>query len=158
RLDRETGKPQWKLPFGRTTTDAVAEADRVIAVNNKYVYATDRAGRMLVLDRKTGRQMSYYTPFRDFVFPVSNEVTDRLVLAANNGLIVCLHDREYEKPLALRKSESDLRPSENRLKSLKDKLARKVSDKPVDALPLGDVIDGFRRKYNIDIAFTDRPF
>ena len=40
---------------------------------------------------------------RDFVYPVPNEITDRLYLAAHNGLIVCLHDRDYATPLRHRK-------------------------------------------------------
>ena len=125
RLKRETGAPLWKLPLGRTTTDAVAEADQVLAVNNKFVYATDTAGRLRVLDRATGKQLSYYEPFRDYNFPVHNETTDRLLLAANNGLIVCLHDREYEKPLVYRKDDYGKNTPEILVKKLKEKLRAK---------------------------------
>ena len=158
RLKRETGAPMWKLPLGRTTTEAVAEADQVLAVNNKFVYATDTAGRLRVLDRATGKQLSYYEPFRDFNYPVYNETTDRLLLAANNGLIVCLHDREYEKPLVYRTFDLGKNAPEILVKKLKDKLARKVSDKGADALPLADVLDSFRRKYSIDIFLSDKAF
>lgn len=78
------------------------EGDRVHAVNPKFVYATDSSGRLLVLDRVRGRRLSRYD-FRDFVLPVSNEFTDRLYLAANSGLVVCLHDRDYPTPLTMKK-------------------------------------------------------
>ena len=79
-----------------------SEGDRVHAVNPKFVYATDVSGRLLVLDRVRGRRLSRYN-FRDFVFPVSNELTDRLYLAANSGLVICLHDRDYPTPLTMKK-------------------------------------------------------
>jgi len=158
RLDRENGEPQWKLPFGRGSTDAVAEAERVIAVNNKFVYAADRAGRLLVLDRATGKQLSHYEPFRDFAFPVSNEVNDRLLLAANNGLLVCLHDREYDKPLVYRKANFASKVGADRVKALQEKLARKVSEQGHDAQPIGEVLEAFKKRYGIDILANDRPF
>src|SRR5262249_30486779 len=91
RLDRESAAPMWKLPLGKDTTEAVAEAERVMAVNNKFVYAADRAGRLLVLDRATGKQLSHYEPFRDFAFPLANEPNDRPPTAANTALLLRLH-------------------------------------------------------------------
>ena len=40
-----------------------------------------------------------------FQVPIGNEITDRLFLAANNGLFLCLHDRAYPKPVWNRKPE-----------------------------------------------------
>ena len=92
RLAWRGGDPVWRN----------READRVHAVNPKFVYATDRSGRLLVLDRVRGLRLSRYN-FRDFVIPVSNELTDRLYLAANSGLVICLHDRDYPTPVAMKK-------------------------------------------------------
>jgi hypothetical protein len=78
------------------------EGDRVHAVNPKFVYATDRSGRLMILDRVRGMRLSRYD-VRDFVFSVSNELTDRLFLAANSGLVICLHDRDYRTPVAMKK-------------------------------------------------------
>jgi hypothetical protein len=72
-------------------------ADRVLAVNPKFVYAMDRVGRLLVIDRQRGRELSRYD-LRDYPVPVTNELTDRIYLAANNGRILCLHDRDYANP------------------------------------------------------------
>ena len=34
--------------------------------------------------------------------PVSNELTDRIYLASNDGLLLCLHDRDYAKPVRVK--------------------------------------------------------
>lgn len=88
RLDRLSGRQQWHNP----------NAQQFLAQNKKFVYARDRSGRLLILDRARGSQRAAYDASA-FVVPVSNEWTDRLFLAANDGLIVCLHDRDYAKPL-----------------------------------------------------------
>lgn len=77
------------------------EGDRVIAVNPKFVYAMDTAGRMLVIDRERGRTLSRYD-LHNYPVGISNEWTDRLFLGAHNGLIICLHDREYVAPVKMK--------------------------------------------------------
>src|SRR5262249_28425571 len=128
------------------------------AVNNKFVYAADSAGRLRVLDRATGKQLSYYEPFREYNFPVHNQTTDRLFLAANNGLLVCLHDREYEKPLVHRKYEVENNSPDMLAKTLKDKLARKITDRGADALPLVEVLEIYKRKYGLTIFLSEKAF
>jgi hypothetical protein len=93
RVDRVRGKERW---FNR-------EARRFLAVNKKFVYAFDRHGRLLVLDYKRGTKLGTLNT-RDFVFPVSNEFTDRLFLASHNGLLVCLRDRGQKEPLVNKKT------------------------------------------------------
>ena len=65
------------------------------------MYATDASGRLLVLDRNRGTQLAGYDP-GDFVVPISNESTDRLYLASNDGLLLCLHDRDYAVPVRMK--------------------------------------------------------
>lgn len=77
-------------------------AGRFLAANPKFVYAADRSGRLLVLDRQRGTVLSDYSGTIDYVFPVANELTDRIYLAAHNGLIVCLHDRDFPTPVTMR--------------------------------------------------------
>src|SRR5262249_30425586 len=91
RVNRETGEKIWTNQ----------KADRFVAANKKFVYAADPNGRLLILDKKYGTVLSTLDT-RDFVVPVSNELTDRMYLAANNGLLVCLHDKEYAKPLVMK--------------------------------------------------------
>ena len=92
RVDRLSGEKMWSNQ----------KADRFLAANKKLVYALDANGRLLVLDRKHGTILSTLDT-RDFVVPVPNELTDRLFLASNDGLLVCLHDREYPKPWPMKK-------------------------------------------------------
>src|SRR5262249_47390944 len=74
RLDRLTGDEKWLNK----------QADRVLSVNARagkgYVYATDRSGRLLILDYATGKSLATYDT-SDYVVPVSNEWTDRFFLA-----------------------------------------------------------------------------
>jgi hypothetical protein len=92
RLNRENGETIWRN----------TNADRFLAANPKFVYATDRTGRLLVLDRARGVQLGVYGAAWDYVVPVTNEITDRLFLASNDGLLVCLHDRDYARPARMK--------------------------------------------------------
>jgi outer membrane protein assembly factor BamB len=114
RVDRKSGDEIWRN----------GEAERFLANNQWFVYASDRDGRMLVLDRARGRRLSALD-VHDFVVPIANEVTDRVYLAANDGLIVCLHDRRYPKPLRVTASEEKKGASDAEGKALPDKGANK---------------------------------
>jgi outer membrane protein assembly factor BamB len=92
RLRRADGEELWRNQDGA----------RFLAANKKFVYAADPIGRLLVIDRDRGTTLSTYDGTRDFVFPVRNELTDRIYLAANNGQIVCLHDRDSARPLVMK--------------------------------------------------------
>jgi hypothetical protein len=93
RLRRDTGQLIWQSPG----------AQRLLAVNPKFVYATDRSGRLLVVDQRLGTVLSGFDT-HDYVVPISNDGTDRVYLAAHDGLIVCLHDREYAAPVYARRA------------------------------------------------------
>jgi len=92
RLDRATGEMVWRNITAR----------RFLAVNKKFVYAVDQVGALLVLDRATGVQLADYAGTRDFAVRFANEFNDRIYLASNDGLLLCLHDRDYPKPLLVR--------------------------------------------------------
>lgn len=100
RIDRATGVITWK---------SESSADRVIAANNEFVYARDRQGRFLVYDAKraTDPQNRFSLPLSglslpEFNVPVVNTVSDRVYLAAGNGLIVCLRDASVKYRTAVR--------------------------------------------------------
>jgi outer membrane protein assembly factor BamB len=95
RLDRGSGREVWRN----------SAADRFLAVNPKVVYAADRTGRLLMLDRARGTQIATFD-MRDFVIRPVNDMTDRVYLAANDGLLVCMHDRDYAKPYPSKKVEA----------------------------------------------------
>jgi outer membrane protein assembly factor BamB len=90
--------------ISRTSGDILWQnvgAERALAVNPRYVYATDRVGDLLVLDRARGRNLGKLAT-REFTVPVVNDDNDRLYLAANNGLILALYDRDTPRPVPLR--------------------------------------------------------
>lgn len=100
RIDRITGQVLWKN----------ATAQRFLATNPKFVYAADRSGRLMVLDRARGTDLSTYDGTRGYVMPLFNEMSDRLFLAAHDGSLVCLHDRDYGNPVTMKEEEEKLFP------------------------------------------------
>jgi outer membrane protein assembly factor BamB len=95
RIDRVFGQVLWHN----------RQADRFVAQNRKFVYAADFSGRLVILDRARGTLLTTYDGTRDFVFPVANEQSDRIFLASNDGLVVCLYDRDYPAPLRMKSPE-----------------------------------------------------
>jgi outer membrane protein assembly factor BamB len=88
RVDRETGAARW---LNR-------QARQFLAVNREFVYATDPVGRLLILDYVRGTTMAAYD-IRDFTVAYSNELTDRIYLGSEDGLLVCMHLRDQVTPL-----------------------------------------------------------
>lgn len=91
RINVKTGEVDWR-------TDA--DVDRVVAVNDTHVFARDRKGTLhmyakgkadpnTLLARPVGSLAA-----SDFGVTVANGVTDRVLLAADNGLVVCLKDAD----------------------------------------------------------------
>jgi outer membrane protein assembly factor BamB len=90
RLSRATGDPLWRAPAAGIT--------RFLSASSRFVYGRDIKGHLVVLDRMRGTQQASYDMI-DYVVPLTNDFTDRIYLAAHNGLIVCLHDRMQPTPL-----------------------------------------------------------
>jgi hypothetical protein len=99
RIDRATGDVTWQ---------GDRSADTILALNQEFVYVRDRQGRLQIYDARratdpasrrsialTGVNLS------EFNVPITNTVSDRLYLGANNGLIVCLRDAsaKYARPV-----------------------------------------------------------
>lgn len=108
-------------------------ADHVIGANDEFVYVRDRQGRLMVFDaaRPTAPPRLRSAPLAsgeldataarlaeeerkrssplgtinlgEFNVPVMNTVSDRVYLAADNGLIVCLRDAKakYNRPVRI---------------------------------------------------------
>src|SRR5205085_801336 len=83
-------------------------ADRVIGANEELVYVRDRQGRFLVYDAKRAtdpaRKKSAPLGSADlgeFNVHIVNTASDRVYLASDNGLIVCVRDAapKYAKPM-----------------------------------------------------------
>lgn len=85
-------------------------ADRIIGANEEFVYIRDRQGRFLVYDarRATDAAGKRSAPlgsanFSEFNVNVVNTASDRVYLAADNGLLVCLRDAnpKYARPVRI---------------------------------------------------------
>ncbi len=149
RLDRGSGEAMWKLPRGRNFVESNYEADRFLAANDRFVYAADRSGRLLVLDRKRGVRLSMLDT-TDFRVPVINELTDRVYLAANNGLIVCLRDRDVRRPIRHREALEQL--SSPVLKLLNTPITAPAGKQA----PLHIVLPQLRLKYKLKFVPAER--
>jgi hypothetical protein len=96
----------WRIPIGGGLYGANPTADRFLAASDRFVYALDGVGRLIVIDRRRGVTRGWMEK-TDLRVPIVNQVSDRIHLAANDGTIVCMHDRELLKPLRHRKKLED---------------------------------------------------
>lgn len=101
RVDRTRGEVVWRT---------AALDDRLLAVNDEYVYVRDRNGILRIYDRnrvadeKTGQSNPLAAiDLSDFGIPITNAMDDRLLLASDNGLLVCVRDSsaKYNAPVPL---------------------------------------------------------
>jgi len=90
RMDIATGEVNWR-------TDTAA--DRLLAVNDEYIYVLDRRNQLLVygknqaVDAKTKKARPVGTMnIVGLSVPITNYVTDRILMGAENGLIVCVRN------------------------------------------------------------------
>jgi outer membrane protein assembly factor BamB len=117
RLSHNSLDPLWteRLPDGRIRPRPNTDVERIVSVNKSYVYAIDRQGRLLVIDAVRGSTLSSFD-VSAFTVPITNEVNDRLYLASNSGLLVCIHDRTrvnpelLNKPAAVKKAAPEPEP------------------------------------------------
>ena len=167
RLDRRSGAPLWKVLRGRDVLPNNSEADRFLAANPKFVYAADRVGNLLGPRERQGQYPEFARHARDWVFPVPNEYTDRLFLAANNGVIVCLHDRDYATPFIHRKVDtSGSDPANQPFPRGSDLEIKNQLDRdyiPAEALPgnvvlLRPFLEGLSKQYNFRIVILEATF
>jgi outer membrane protein assembly factor BamB len=94
KLRHGTLEPFWneRLPDGRIRPKPNPDIIRLLGVNSSYVYGINRLGHLGVVDAIRGQTLSSFD-VSAFTVPVTNEANDRVFLAANNGLVVALHDR-----------------------------------------------------------------
>jgi hypothetical protein len=95
RLQRSDGKAWWSN----------REAVKFLATNERFVYALDRDGKMLVLDYERGKSLAAWD-VRDWVLPIPNVRTDRIYFASNDGQIMCLRHRDRVEPFMVRAPET----------------------------------------------------
>jgi hypothetical protein len=90
-LDRLSGDEVWKN----------RQAERFLAAGPKLVYARDPGGKLMVLDGARGTTLGVYD-LSDYTVPYSNELTDRILLGAHDGTVICLHHRDSKTPFKVR--------------------------------------------------------
>ena len=71
---------------------------RFLAASKQRVFASDKLGRVRILDAKTGAALDTL-PTELLPVKLTNTRTDRLYLGTETGLIECLHDLEQTKPI-----------------------------------------------------------
>jgi len=86
-VDALTGQPQWHVP------DLV----QFVAASKQCIYATDRIGRLQVLERKTGTPLATVPVPGQLMF--TNTENDRIYMASPNGTIQCLREAELTEPV-----------------------------------------------------------
>jgi hypothetical protein len=141
RRDREVRSPgRDRIYFGGDVVWRNAEARRFLATNDRFVYATDRLGRLLVLDYDRGTLMARFDTM-DWKVAVSNPWSDRFFLAAQDGQILCLHNRDSRTPVITKKVELIKAPEKKDEKAEEEKKeeappeAPKVEKKPEEKQP-----------------------
>jgi hypothetical protein len=148
RLNKATGAPLWARP--------VSTVSRFLAENPKFVYATDRQGQLLVLDRARGTLLSGLNT-RDYMIPAASDMSDRIFLAASDGLVICLHDRDYAEPVLNRRE--DIRKDSGKNNPIVQKLLKLENmTKPMEETSLREALDTFTKRYKLPIVVSERLF
>ena len=164
KLSRETGLPMWNINNGNRFSPSQEKSDRLIAANSKFLYTLDRSGRMVIIDRNNGAYLTTWDT-HEFVFPVVNRTNDRLFLAANNGLLISMRDRDFVKPMlhvkkSIEKGSDSVPtidapvPNDNIKKILETKIKE---DEGVEK-PLQELLDELTKKYNVKFEINKKAF
>jgi outer membrane protein assembly factor BamB len=74
------------------------QAVRFLAATPALVYASSYVDDVLLLNRSNGKQVGAIA-LRGFPMRIANDRTDRLYLASDRGLVLCLRERERDYPL-----------------------------------------------------------
>ncbi len=87
-LDARVGKEMWQAPG----------VSQFVSASKRRVYTSDKAGRLVVLDAKSGARLDTLAT-ESLPIKMINSQTDRIYLASDRGLIQCLHEIELPQPL-----------------------------------------------------------
>jgi hypothetical protein len=83
----KAGQLRWRSP----------SSTRIIGCSKENVYAADLYDNFQILARKDGRPIASL-PARSFPISSDNQFTDRLYMSTEDGLILCLHEKQNVKP------------------------------------------------------------
>ena len=89
-LQAPTGEEWWPGP--------APNVEQLVSASTTKVYATDGYGHLLALDIRTGGMLDSL-PIGGFKRVLTNAQTDRIYLASDSGLVICLRERDLAKPV-----------------------------------------------------------
>jgi outer membrane protein assembly factor BamB len=124
KLSPEHGEELWAAPG----------VNQFIAASPTRLYTADSAGRMLIIDAKTGNRIGSMS-MENLPIKVFNRDNDRIYLATTTGLVQCLHEVKLKEPArhAVQPIESADEPAEGPA-AKKSKAAKPAAD---EADPFG---------------------
>jgi len=77
------------------------EADSYLAMSDRFVYAADRHGKLLILDIRKGTALGQLD-LGDWRVRLANEYSDRIFLANHDGQFLCLFPRGSVTPMNIK--------------------------------------------------------
>ncbi|MGQ0636367.1 MAG: outer membrane protein assembly factor BamB family protein [Planctomycetaceae bacterium] len=89
KLSAATGRPLWPR--------SVPKVEAVLAVSSEKLYGADRQNNLMVLARDSGRMLGRL-PLGAFTKHISNDRSDRIFVATESGLVMCLHELGRDFP------------------------------------------------------------
>lgn len=87
-VDSQTGEERWWTPQIR----------KFIGASKTRAYCLDETGRMIILDIKTGGKIGSL-PTEQLDLTYTNWMTDRLYIGTKSGVLQCIHETGYTRPL-----------------------------------------------------------
>ncbi len=88
-LDADTGSQIWEKPQD--------QARQILMVGQSRVYAFNAQKEIVILDAAEGRVVGKL-PYRQFIKTPTNDRTDRMFLVTQQGLVVCVKERDSGIP------------------------------------------------------------
>jgi outer membrane protein assembly factor BamB len=85
KLSAETGVPAWSVP----------RMQDFLAASSSRVYVVDNHNNLNILSRDHGEPLGFF-PLGQFTRHLANEHSDRIYVATESGLVMCLHERGRE--------------------------------------------------------------
>jgi outer membrane protein assembly factor BamB len=87
KLARDTGEELWSSP----------SVFRIISASPTRIYTADAAGRLMILDARTGARVGTLAT-QNLQIKLFNRDNDRIYLLSNTGLVQCLHEIALKQP------------------------------------------------------------
>jgi len=87
-IESDTGLPVWNAPG----------IPQFVAQGEKNVYGIDTFGRVLIIDKESGKQVATFETSNNTQGLVNNK-TDRIFLVTDDGLVQCLHEIGISEPI-----------------------------------------------------------